>query len=761
MEFMASWTWRLHFIIPVLWQLALLLFAVGVIVYLWDLDPSSADVMLAATCIGFALHTYVSVVSMIRADFPFRRPLSAFFLKGFSLVKGSIAWLRGRHGHVMGFIGRLYKTFGRETTPDPAPGNAHDEDYMKLSNPAFWRQVPLFTSPLPKDTAASAAIWLLEDSTDLFIASAVAAAFPEFQWPAHYHSTTPLLRFRDTYEQCLRVVVFNRSARLKALQSAAAYYVLYHTQLIWGTAKSCEVEGGKLPGFPSDLLLYKHSEKWGGCDLFEYLLRIEDRSEPVESARFLSYIAPYWFCGDSDSAIRFRSRRLQTLNELIAILERSKALVPTTLADCVLCVGAAMDFPLHPRDLIRVDKRCVLFLDMLREVFIGDSDYLIPTFRLVVEHIHNIAMTGGRRYRHVAKALGILLTLAEHTNLSLALVDSAWIDELLKLAARDGMANEEFTLLLKLSAWRKEEGIAVNNTGTGDSPVQRFEQYPQSLGTTATSEAPTPDDILFRKVMETIQTCALQDEAVYGGLLAIKDIHRLGPSLFDDDALQMFHEAMNHGNPFRVRQAAYDVMLVTRDQWLKSPELRQRLGDLGVLRRLHRVVVEIARSDYQQSFLMMMDILSEDVYWHSYLRKDMDIWLPLRHEGLGHVSHIAANVGEMSLAKEGGSSYNYSSPDDLLQKMMVGEWAAVPGRQVHDLTADRLKSLAEVTEGFKEAVFDDSCRRTVIATVEQVIPGLEWRRDDGYEGPGEDVRGIISDLLENLRLPSTPQSPHD
>jgi hypothetical protein len=79
----------------------------------------------------------------------------------------------------------------------------------------------------------------------------------------------------------------------------------------------------------------------------------------VTSPRFLSYIAPYWFCGDSDSAIRFRPSRLQTLNELIDVLEASEALIPPTVANCVLCVGAAMDFPLHPEDLIRVEKRCV------------------------------------------------------------------------------------------------------------------------------------------------------------------------------------------------------------------------------------------------------------------------------------------------------------------------------------------------------------------------------------------------------------------
>jgi hypothetical protein len=111
---------------------------------------------------------------------------------------------------------------------------------------------------------------------------------------------------------------FKKSARLKALQSAAAYYVLYHTQLIWSASNSLEVEVGKLPpDLPRDLFLHLPNDAWGGDDVFEHLLRIEDRSEPVTSARFLSYIAPYWFCGDSDSTIKFRQSRLPTLYELI------------------------------------------------------------------------------------------------------------------------------------------------------------------------------------------------------------------------------------------------------------------------------------------------------------------------------------------------------------------------------------------------------------------------------------------------------------
>jgi hypothetical protein len=233
---------------------------------------------------------------------------------------------------------------------------------MTLSNPAFWRDDPLFTSPIPNNISASAGFWLIENSTDFSAVAAFAAVFSKVQLPSHHRSFTVLIRLRDMYLECFRAPEPEESTRLKALQSAAAYYVLYHTQLIWSTWMSLKVEVEKLPpDLPPDLFLHKHNDEWDGDGVFEYLLHVdaEDRSEPAKSARFLSYIAPYWFCGDSDSTIESRPDRLQTLDKLIEVLEESQELTPATITDCILCAGAAMDFPLHPEDLIRVDKRCV------------------------------------------------------------------------------------------------------------------------------------------------------------------------------------------------------------------------------------------------------------------------------------------------------------------------------------------------------------------------------------------------------------------
>ena len=373
LKFVGLQKWRLRFImgsLPVLLLFALPLFGIGLSVYLWDLDLSAATIVAGFTCFGTAFYAFTTVAATTWIDCPFQTPLSILLLKVLPYKRESPAlvcvWLwrraKGLLLRIQCFLTKSFKCVLEKFTGRADTQCYTGDPYMTLSNPAFWRDDPIFNSPVPEDIAASAGFWLLESSPDFSAASAVAAAFSESQWPSHRHSTTALIRLRDTYMDCFRGFEPKKPSRLKALQCAAAYYVLYHTQLIWSTSNGLDVEAAKLLSHqPPDLFLHKHSEEWNGDCVFEYLLRnkFEDRSEPVTSARFLSYIAPYWFCGDSDSAILFRPSRLQTLYELIQVLEDAQALVPATITDCVLCVGAVMDFPLHPEDLIRVDKRCV------------------------------------------------------------------------------------------------------------------------------------------------------------------------------------------------------------------------------------------------------------------------------------------------------------------------------------------------------------------------------------------------------------------
>ena len=372
--------WGLHVVLeslPVLLQLALLFFAVAVVVYLWDLNVPVAEVVLVVASIGLVLYTCIAALATIYSDCPFQTPLSILLqalaprMKGLaviarfwpgqkvSLPQPIVAPLRD-HSFLKNpakWMLRIITGGGNNPCPNDegTPNNP-----MTISNPAFWRNDPLFTYTTQEDIAASAGFWLLENSTSSSAASAVATVFSELQWPSHHHSTAALVRLRDVYVECVQMPEFKESTRLKALQSAAAYYAFYHTWLVWNASNRLKGEVEEIPpNLPPDLLLHLHSDKWGGDDTFECLLRAKDRSEPLMSGRFLAYIAPYWFCGDSDAGIRFRPGRLHTFYELIKVLEESQALNPITLTDCILSVGVAMDLPLHPEDLIRIDKRCV------------------------------------------------------------------------------------------------------------------------------------------------------------------------------------------------------------------------------------------------------------------------------------------------------------------------------------------------------------------------------------------------------------------
>ena len=212
----------------------------------------------------------------------------------------------------------------------------------------------------------------------------------------------------------------------------------------------------------------------------------------------------------------------------------------------------------------------------------GDSGHFVSTFKAVVEHIHGIVLAGGRRRHYAKQALKVFVTLAERA--PSPLVDGAWITELLRSAAEGGMDDEKFILFMRLSARRKEEEAAA------DAKISSGQERAHAAGATGlvshggtvSSETPVTEDTLFCKIMRNIRNCikkedGWRDEAVYGGLIAIRDIPGLGSCLPNAESLQMLSEAMEKGEAdgenesekklFHVRKAAHDVIVVTRDGW--------------------------------------------------------------------------------------------------------------------------------------------------------------------------------------------------
>ena len=388
----------------------------------------------------------------------------------------------------------------------------------------------------------------------------------------------------------------------------------------------------------------------------------------------------------------------------------------------------------------------------------GDSVYFASTFEEVVEHTCSMVFSKGRRQRYAKTALEILLNLVKKT--PFPFVDPAWIDSLLIRAAWKKMDDVAFIVLLRLSALRKTDEAATESRTTMGHDDNYIEQDEVDPGGIVTSENQTPEYALLEQVLRNVDTCSAQmdgweDDAVYGSLIAIKDLPGLRRCDPKEEFIRTLSRAMEKretkkDKPFRVRKAAYDVVLAVQDKWLRSGgDLRQTLEEVDFPRKLHSVVTETLRSDHQRSFLKMIEILSEDRFWYSYLRKAMDIWLPLHHEGPHHALRTLCRVGELRLLEP--DDYNVDKP---LEKVVEEEWAAVSGRYPMDLTADLLGPLAEVTEQFKRlSFFTEIDRKAILAVVEQVVPSLERRRDEGYGGPDGKVRKIIEDLLKVLREP--------
>ena len=209
--------WGLHFImesLPVMLQFALLLFGVALAVFLWEINVSVAEVALVVTPIGVSFYIFIAVVATLYSDCPFQTPLSIMLPKVRPWTKEFKAlarvWLRRRatractapkslrlrikdateRSFLRNSVGRVFGscTNGTNTTDNAGEDthntgeDTHNAGYlMTLSNPAFWRDGPIFTSPIPKDVGAYAGFWLLENSTDFSAASSVAAVFSEFQ----------------------------------------------------------------------------------------------------------------------------------------------------------------------------------------------------------------------------------------------------------------------------------------------------------------------------------------------------------------------------------------------------------------------------------------------------------------------------------------------------------------------------------------------------------------------------------------------------
>ncbi|KAJ7237248.1 hypothetical protein C8J57DRAFT_1479003 [Mycena rebaudengoi] len=180
---------------PLLLQLALLLFATSLSLYLWTVHHMIAIIVQTLTSFGFAAYIFLFLSAIISADSPYQTPIvhSLLPLLRPTLVRPALEIVKlGK------FIANVFISWSQSTRPilprfltqGPPSGL---QDSSSLPN---WQ----FSPPSPE---VPAVLWVLETSTDpdmLEVASEIAV---DLQWSLKFDLTTAMSHLSSVLNSCL------------------------------------------------------------------------------------------------------------------------------------------------------------------------------------------------------------------------------------------------------------------------------------------------------------------------------------------------------------------------------------------------------------------------------------------------------------------------------------------------------------------------------------------------------------------------------
>jgi hypothetical protein len=220
--------------LPILLQLALLLFAVALTEYLWILHRTIGIILLSLTCFGAGAYS-VFVFSAIWSEHsPFRTPASDLILLVFSLTrKVSLLpwWITIPIEELWDAIVSMIHSGQQDAQLQPPQPITLQSKVHTMVNPAGQRPNRLFPVETENKEAAPAATWALETSTDPEIVAAAAGLTLTIpSWPANLDVNTAIIRLRDTFVACFQFSPFptiQPSSEHHAIICGKAYYHLF------------------------------------------------------------------------------------------------------------------------------------------------------------------------------------------------------------------------------------------------------------------------------------------------------------------------------------------------------------------------------------------------------------------------------------------------------------------------------------------------------------------------------------------------------
>lgn len=218
--------------LPILLQLALLLFAAAISEYLWTLHRTIGIIVLTLTAFGMSCYIFFAISAIHSESSPFRTPISDLILRVFPPAKNS-ALLPEKHflrtWDDITISSTLNSSGGDDV--DPLASKVYDPNDPKKPRESQLLSQKAQTRDSPQ--CAAAIMWILETSTDPDVVSAAASAMPEIQWPAHMDVTASLDRLANTFFDCFQDVELSTIPPLverRAIDCGKAYYHLYFHQ---------------------------------------------------------------------------------------------------------------------------------------------------------------------------------------------------------------------------------------------------------------------------------------------------------------------------------------------------------------------------------------------------------------------------------------------------------------------------------------------------------------------------------------------------
>ncbi|KAF8151830.1 hypothetical protein K438DRAFT_2026981 [Mycena galopus ATCC 62051] len=202
---------------PLLLQLALLLFATALSVYLWTVHLSVAVIVLALTAAGFGLYLFLLGSAIMFSDSPFQTPLAPFLVEIWNIIKPQLqaGWtltnpvrrpvhsLFTRVKALLESFWSWLSRFARART---------------LALPRFIPQAAARINPKPRlvdpysdhfprqrysSPEAPAVLWLVETSIDPMMLDLATEMGLDLTWDHELNLTSPVARLRDRFHECI------------------------------------------------------------------------------------------------------------------------------------------------------------------------------------------------------------------------------------------------------------------------------------------------------------------------------------------------------------------------------------------------------------------------------------------------------------------------------------------------------------------------------------------------------------------------------